>query len=69
MTPEENKLLKDIHSMLVEILAYIKKVDSKEYREAQDAKNLAINLVADILVEGFSQAVKRKIQKMFKFEW
>ena len=69
MTPEENNLLKDIHSMLVEILIYIKKVDSKEYREAQDAKNLAINLVADILVEGFSRAVKQKIQNMFKFKW
>lgn len=66
MTQEE--MIKDIHSMLVEILAYIRKVDSKEYKEAEDSKNLAINLLADILVEGFSTAVKRKFQGMFKFK-
>lgn len=66
MTNDE--LIKDIHSMLVEILSYIRKVDSKEYRDAEDSKNLAINLLADILVEGFSTAVKRKFQGMFKIK-
>lgn len=52
---ENNKLLK-------EILGILKEITSKEHIEKEDLKALAINLLADIMVEYKSDELKRLIQ-------
>ena len=52
---ENNKLLK-------EILGILKEISSKEYREQEDLKAFAINLLADIMVEYKSDELHRLVK-------
>lgn len=46
----EDKLLA-IEAKLDRVLAYVEKVDSKAYRDNEDAKAMVLNLVADIFTK------------------
>lgn len=53
--------------MLKEILGYLRKFNSEEYRMGEDIKSFAINVCANIIVEGLEdndelrKAVKNKL--------
>lgn len=44
-------ILEENNRLLKEILEILKKITGKEYREQEDLKAFAINLLADIMVE------------------
>ena len=58
---ENNRLLK-------EILAIMQEISSEEHIQREDMKALAINLVADLLVEYKSDQLRTIIQNI-KFFW
>ena len=66
MTEEQESLLRESHEMLTEIVAYIRKVQSPEYRESEDAKQFCINAVANIFVDGMEESNKDEIKGNFK---
>ena len=57
ITKENNRLLK-------KILAIMQEISSEEHIQREDMKALAINLVADLLVEYNSNQLKTIIQNM-----
>lgn len=57
---ENNQLLKEIRDIL-------KEITSKEYREKEDLKSLAINLLADVLVEYKSDELHNIIRSNFNY--
>lgn len=72
MTEEQDKLLHEVHDMLTdlradvtEIVTYIRKVQSAEYRDNEDTKQFCINAVANIFVDGMEESQKRDIGNNF----
>lgn len=55
MTEEEYSellsLTRQNNQMLQEILAYVRKVDSKQYRDNEDMNDFCMNLVANAVIE------------------
>lgn len=45
------KLTRENNSMLSEILAYVRKVDSQQYRDGEDLRAFLINMCADVAVD------------------
>lgn len=66
MTEEQHLTLKECHEMLTEIVTYIRKVQSPEYRNAEDTKQFCINAVANIFVDGMEESNKDEIKDNFK---
>lgn len=50
MIEEIYKLCKENNEMLKQILEYINKIDSNDYRNTEDIKNLVTNLVANMYI-------------------
>lgn len=50
MTEEIYKLCKENNEMLKQILEYINIIDSNDYRNTEDIKNLVTNLVANMYI-------------------
>lgn len=65
MTSEQETLLHEVHDMLTEIVTYIRKVQSTEYRDNEDTKQFCINAVANIFVDGMEESQKRDIGDNF----
>lgn len=61
-------LLQENNHMLKEILAILKKFDSKEYRANEDMRQFCVNVVADIFVEALesNNKLKEQIKNSFK---
>ena len=66
MTEEQSNLLRECHEMLTEIVTYIRKVQSPEYRDNEDVKQFCINAVANIFVDGMEESNKDEIKDNFK---
>lgn len=66
MNEEQHHTLKECHKMLTEIVTYIRKVQSPEYRENEDTKQFCINAVANIFVDGMEESYKNEIKGNFK---
>ncbi len=47
------ELARENNTMLQKICAYVEKVDSAQHRDNEDMRNMAINLIADLLVDRF----------------
>lgn len=56
LSRENNKLLQ-------ELVAYVRKVDSREYRDIADMKEFSMNVIADVLVEVMEEPRKRQIEQ------
>lgn len=52
--------------MLTEIVTYIRKLQSPEYRDNEDVKQFCINAVANIFVDGMEDGNKEEIKGSFK---
>ena len=65
MTDEQANLLRENNEMLTEIVTYIRKVQSPEYRNAEDTKQFCINAVANIFVDGMEESNKNEIKDNF----
>lgn len=65
MNEEQHRILKECHEMLTEIVTYIRKVQSPEYRENEDTKQFCINAVANIFVDGMEESNKNEIKGNF----
>lgn len=66
MTEEQANILRETHSMLSEILSYVRKIQSSEYKNNEDVKQFAINLAANVLVDGMEDKAKEGIRKQFE---
>lgn len=58
---EENDLIKENNGMLKEILDYVRKVDSREYRDKMLMQEFLCNVSADVLVEMMEPEQRREI--------
>lgn len=68
MTAEQDQLLRECHEMLSEIVSYVREIQSSEYKNAEDVKQFAINLAANVLVDGMEEKAKDEIMDNFKNE-
>lgn len=66
MTEEQYHTLKECHEMLTEIVTYIRKVQSPDYRDNEDTKQFCINAVANIFVDGMEESNRDEIKGSFK---
>lgn len=57
----EDGLIKENNEMLKEILTYVRKVDSKEYRENTLLLEFLCNVSADILVEMMEPEQRKEV--------
>lgn len=57
----EDGLVKENNEMLKEILTYVRKVDSKEYRENTLLLEFLCNVSADILVEMMEPEQRKEV--------
>lgn len=60
------KLTRENNEMLREVVEYIRKVDSTEYRDAADMKEFCFNVAADIFVELMEEKKKQGIYRSLK---
>lgn len=66
MTQEQDNLLRECHAMLTEIVGYIRRIQSKEYIDEDTVKQFAINLAANVLVDGMEESQKQSFIEPFK---
>lgn len=66
MTEEQERLLRENHELLKEIVGYLREYRTPEYRDREDIKQFCINIVADILVDGMEESARENIRKSFK---
>lgn len=52
---EVERITRENHAMLTEILAYTRKVQSAAFQDGEDMRALLINLVADLTVDRLGQ--------------
>lgn len=65
MTQEQETLLRECHAMLTEIVGYVRRIQSKEYIDEDTVKQFAINLAANVLVDGMEGSQKNRIKDNF----
>lgn len=65
MTQEQDNLLRECHAMLTEIVGYVRRIQSKEYIDEDTVKQFAINLAANVLVDGMEESQKKGIKDNF----
>ena len=65
MTQEQDNLLRECHAMLTEIVGYVRRIQSKEYIDEDTVKQFAINLAANVLVDGMEEGQKNGIKDKF----
>ena len=66
MTASQEQLLRECHEMLSEIVSYVREIQSSEYKNNEDVKQFAINLAANVLVDGMEENAKEGIRKQFE---
>lgn len=59
-------LTRENNSLLHELVDYVRKIDSAEYRDAADLKEFTLNVAADVLVEMMEEKKKRGIYRDLK---
>lgn len=59
-------LTRENNSLLHELVDYVRKIDSTEYRDAADLKEFTLNVAADVLVEMMEEKKKRGIYRDLK---
>lgn len=65
MTQEQDNLLRECHAMLIEIVGHVRRIQSKEYIDEDTVKQFAINLAANVLVDGMEESQKKGIKDNF----
>ena len=58
----------DLRADVREVRDYIRHIQSQPYKEAEDVKQFAINLAANVLVDGMEDRAKEEIRNNFKNE-
>ena len=58
-------LTKENNEMLKEILAYVRKVQSKDYLSNDYAKEIAFNVIGDIIADNLSPEVVENVKSQF----
>ena len=58
-------LTKENNEMLKEILAYVRKVQSKEYLSNDYAREIAFNVIGDIIADNLSPEVVENVKSQF----
>lgn len=66
MTDEQDRIMRENNAMLREIIAYIRKIQSPEYRDKEDVKQFCINVSANIFVDSMDQSRIEEINSAFK---
>ena len=56
-------LTKENNEMLKEILAYVRKVESKEYLSNDYAREIAFNVIGDIIADNLEHGVIEQVKK------
>ena len=59
-------LTRENNSLLHELVDYVRKIGSIEYRDAADLKEFTLNVAADVLVEMMEEKKKRGIYRNLK---
>lgn len=59
-------LTRENNSLLHELVDYVRKIDSTEYRDAADLKEFTLNVAADVWVEIMEEKKKRGIYRNLK---
>lgn len=62
----DRELLEENNRMLKEILAFVKKIDSDEYRERSEFMEFMRNVAADIWVEFTEPEKKRQMSNLMR---
>lgn len=57
--------LRQLREDVTEIRDYIRHIQSSEYKNNEDVKQFAINLAANVLVDGMEENAKEGIRKKF----
>lgn len=60
--------LRQLREDVTEIRDYIRHIQSSEYKNNEDVKQFAINLAANVLVDGMEENAKEGIRKKFDKE-
>ena len=58
-------LVKENNEMLKEILAYVRKVQNKEYLSNEYAREIAFNVIGDIIADNLSPEVVENVKSQF----
>lgn len=59
------QLTKENNEMLKEILAYVRKVQSKEYLSNDYAREITFNVIGDIIADNLSPEVVENVKSQF----
>ena len=59
------QLTKENNEILKEILAYVRKVQSKEYLSNDYAREIAFNVIGDIIADNLSPEVVENVKSQF----
>lgn len=57
------QLTKENNEMLKEILAYVRKVQSKEYLSNEYAREIAFNVIGDVIAENLESGVVEQVKQ------
>lgn len=57
------QLTKENNEMLKEILAYVRKVQSKEYLSNDYAREIAFNVIGDVIAENLESGVVEQVKQ------
>lgn len=57
------QLTKENNEMLKEILAYVRKVQSKEYLSNEYAREIAFNVIGDVIAENLESGVLEQVKQ------
>lgn len=59
------QLTKENNEMLKEILAYVRKVQDKDYLSNEYAREIAFNVIGDIIADNLSPEVVENVKSQF----
>lgn len=59
------QLLRENNAMLKEILAYVRKMQDSEYVNSEWSREIAFNVIGDVIAENLSDSAEESIKKHF----
>lgn len=59
------QLLRENNAMLKEILAYVQKMQDPEYVNSEWSREIAFNVIGDVIAENLSDSAEENIKKQF----
>lgn len=59
------QLLRENNAMLKEILAYVQKMQDPEYINSEWSREIAFNVIGNIIAENLSDSAEENIKKQF----